>query len=42
MKYMRKKIFISAVAILFICVESHAQSMTYNHDASKQGQIQVT
>ena len=38
---MRKIIFISAVAILFICVESHAQSMTYNHDASKQGQIQV-
>jgi hypothetical protein len=41
MKYMRKNIFISAVAILFICVESYAQSMTYNHDASKQGQIQV-
>ena len=38
---MRKSIFISAVAILFICIESHAQSMTYNHDASKQGQIQV-
>ena len=38
---MRKNTFISAVAILFICFESHAQSMTYNHDASKQGQIQV-
>ena len=38
---MMNRIFISAVAILFICIESHAQSMTYNHDASKQGQIQV-
>ena len=30
-------------SILCICVgfESHAQSMTYNHDDSKQGQIQV-
>lgn len=37
-----KKVIYILLAFLYIGVgESRAQSMTYNHDASKQGQIQV-
>ena len=38
---MKRSIYILAVVLLCNGVESHAQSMTYNHDASKQGQIEV-
>ena len=37
-----KKVIYILLAFLYIGVdESRAQSMTYNHDSSKQGQIQV-
>ena len=36
-----KKVVICSILCICVCFESHAQSMTYNHDDSKQGQIQV-
>ena len=36
-----KKVVICSILCICVGFESHAQSMTYNHDASKQGQIQV-
>ena len=36
-----KKVVICSILCICVGFESHAQSMTYNHDDSKQGQIQV-